>query len=736
MPFVQGVRMKPGSETHRGIERSVPRSSFVRALMLTAMVFILKTSNLQAAAVELKPVGSWPGYVRAPASRMATESYYAYVITGVAQLVIFDISDPRQARQIARYEYEGPSWLEGIAVLGGYLYLATGTVGLQVIDARDPASPHSVGGSDTSGYAEDVFLSGNYAYVADGFAGLQVFDIHEPANPKRVGGADTSGTAEAITVAGNYAYVADREAGLQVIDVSDPTSPRPLGSYFTGGSVWSVAAGGNYAYVLVSKNSTSSLEIIDVSNPVNPSPVSSYRSPSPGTTGVLLGLTASGTFAYLASGRDGLQIVDVGNPASPRRIGACDTRGLAGRVVVSGDYAYLTGGDRGLQIIDIRDPTAPQLLSGYATGGQAQQVVLSGHYAYLADGEAGLQSIDITNLAAPKRVSSLDALGSITHVALSGEYAYVVDVHASTGQKENNLLIVDVSDPTNLKRIVGYYTTTNQLVSVGVSGDFAYAVNFLNDLEIIDVSTPSNPRKVGSVPVACCPFEIILSGDYAYVLSAGGNLRPLWRVTIFDITTPAFPKRVGDYFDADWASNVAIADTYAYVAGYHGIQVLDISQAARPRKVGAYGNPAQGDSAYGIAVSANYAYVARSGFGLLVLEVGNPGNPQRVGSFQTKGFATGVAVAGDHVFVAAGEEGLLIFDSFRQLRLEALAGVGEEPFRFRLTGQPGQSVRLQRSVDLKNWQDWKPVTLGSTPIELPDPDASFTGRRFYRAGVE
>ena len=50
-------------------------------------------------------------------------------------------------------------------------------------------------------------------------------------------------------------------------------------------------------------------------------------------------------------------------------------------------------------------------------------------------------------------------------------------------------------------------------------------------------------------------------------------------------------------------------------------------------------------SAYGVAVSGNYAYVADYGAGLRVVDVSNPANPVEVGYYDTPDCAIGVAVS-------------------------------------------------------------------------------------------
>jgi hypothetical protein len=115
-----------------------------------------------------------------------------------------------------------------------------------------------------------------------------------------------------------------------------------------------------------------------------------------------------------------------------------------------------------------------------------------------------------------------------------------------------------------------------------------------------------------------------------------------------------------------------------------------------------------------------------------VIDVSNPANPQRVGGNLLVD-ARGLIVAGTNVFVAAGYDGLVILDLFRpSLRLEPVSPQ-QGGFRFLLRGDAGLSVRVQRSANLRDWEDWQALTLGATASELSDLDASTNSHRFYRA---
>ena len=86
------------------------------------------------------------------------------------------------------------------------------------------------------------------------------------------------------------------------------------------------------------------------------------------------------------------------------------------------------------------------------------------------------------------------------------------------------------------------------------------------------------------------------------------------------------------------------------------------------------------------------------------------------------------------MFVAAGYDGLMILDLFRpSLRLEPVSPQQPGAFRFLVRGEAGLSVRVQRSANLRDWEDWQTLTLGAIPSELSDLDAGAIPDRFYRA---
>jgi len=51
----------------------------------------------------------------------------------------------------------------------------------------------------------------------------------------------------------------------------------------------------------------------------------------------------------------------------------------------------------------------------------------------------------------------------------------------------------------------------------------------------------------------------------------------------------------------------------------------------------------------------------------------------------------------------------------------------------RVDGPRGVNVRLQRSTNLTDWENWQSVSFGVAPVEFSDSEAASAPRRFFRA---
>ncbi|MBC7116446.1 MAG: hypothetical protein H5T93_05375, partial [Pseudothermotoga sp.] len=58
----------------------------------------------------------------------------------------------------------------------------------------------------------------------------------------------------------------------------------------------------------------------------------------------------------------------------------------------------------------------------------------------------------------------------------------------------------------------------------------------------------------------------------------------------------------------------------------------------------------------------DYAYVADDRYGLVIVDISDPANPQQVGRLDTGGWAEDVVISGDYAYVANWGNGLVIVD--------------------------------------------------------------------------
>jgi hypothetical protein len=115
---------------------------------------------------------------------------------------------------VGRWPY-GPTY--AVAVAGNHAYFGSGTA-LMVADVSTPAAPHVVGSVTLPDFVEGVAVAGGYAYVATYDAGLRVIDVSIPSAPVEVGGFGGPGFVNGVAVSGGSVFVTAWRAGLYIFD--------------------------------------------------------------------------------------------------------------------------------------------------------------------------------------------------------------------------------------------------------------------------------------------------------------------------------------------------------------------------------------------------------------------------------------------------------------------------------------------------------------------------------------
>jgi len=627
---------------------------------------------------------------------------------GLQVVDISSASNPRALGRAAGFDaYD-------VAVTGSHAYLAAGEQGIVTVDIADSLKPKRVATTPISGFAQKISVAGKSCYVLSSAwdatpGGFHIVDLSVPGDPVRIGGVAIP-ARDFCVVSNQVAYLAAETRGIVVVDLTNAANPQTGVELPLDGSVMTVAAGGGYLYAVASTN----LVILDIADPQRPKVVRRQPTQLNGT-----GLRVTDQFAFGLDGSVG-EIFDLSNRTMPVSVGRFWME-YPGRFDASRGHLYLPQWEAGLQVIDLTVPTYPRVVSRFP----AERALLtldaarSRTFSYEIDASeeaAELQVINFENPSAPQKVGSLKLMDLPLATAISGRYLFTIS--------GNGVEVADVGDDTAPRQLSGWPSAGGRIVKAAatISGNFFYGAYTFDDdngrasLECVDISDPSNPKMAGTLTGRWDAWDIAVAKDLAYI--AGGR----FDFHVIDISTRANMKEVSTL--ALNAISVAVGDRHGFVADGNGfIVVLDLLGNVRP-----VANLALRTKQ--VRLLEPFLYAA-SDIGLSVIDVADPANSRLVsgnGSFE----AGAMAVTPSQIFVAGRNE-LLALDQVHLVHLEPLTD-SNKTFTFRLHGIPQTTWKIQRSADLRTWDDWQSVTIQEAPLLLTDPSGSPGGRMFYRAG--
>ena len=414
-----------------------------------------------------------------------------------------------------------------------------------------------------------------------------------------------------------------------------PTNPAPVASFGDGDEVEGTGKSfdrlnspyyittvkidsGMYALV-TSSGGTGGVQIIDITDPANPLPASSFHDDETitvngipktfdklqGARGIATPTIDSKTYVLIAAnGDDGIQIVDITDPANPLPVssfgdgdafdkldGAFD---ITTAKIGSGTYAIATAyHDNGVQIINITDPANPVPVASFVHG---DTVTVNG---------------------SERTFGKLKHPEGITTTTIGSDTYALVAAYQSDGVQ-----IINITDPANpvpassfgdghtvtvngVRKTFGELGGANGITTAKIGPDTYALVTAYDDdgVQIINITDPANPVPAASLDngktVAGKTIDqlggafgidtIAVGSDmYALVASMDGN-----GVQIIDITDPTHPVPAasvgrGDSFDGKTFDELTVprgittaiinANAYALVASFlsDGIQIIDL----------------------------------------------------------------------------------------------------------------------------------------------------------------
>jgi len=324
----------------------------------------------------------------------------------------------------------------------------------------------------------------------------------------------------------------------------------------TGGDAQDVFVEADYAYIADGANG---LVIVDVSNPLSPRFAGSDIPPSGNpsvagvydTAGFASGVAVSGDYAYVADGTNGLVIVDVSDPSAPVEAGSYDTTENAKKAAVKGDYVYLADGLNGLSVVDVSNPALPVRVGGYLTNpSEANDIFVSGNFAYLSDDNSTIHKLNVSNPASPAWEAGVGFDPGLNILGIHGD-----GTHIFAAADDGEIKIVKDSLGWSPDVYVAEYETVTSPKDVFVEGGILYAATGEGGLEIVTVTNPAAPVLFGRYPTYGGGNAVFVTGDYIYMADGTSGLQ------IFFIAFDEDSDGMLDSWEQSWFGDTSQSQT-------------------------------------------------------------------------------------------------------------------------------------------------------------------------------
>lgn len=298
---------------------------------------------------------------------------FAYVTALSSGLFIYNVKDPAHPVKVAEISPTSDIWYRA-RVKGTVLYISSYNEGLLIYDVTRPEAPKRLTAlpkPSVQGWGLILDQDRLYLVSPSPNAEVYIYDISTPTQPalqSRYFVEDSIVGMGQLPIEGvvvnNRLYIGHWRYGLAVADVTDAKKPVSLGSFKYDNATSRPVAVGQIGDRLIAFESSegwgSMIRALDVTDPQHISEVGRYEMGPESTVG---GLTLVGSKLYVAHNQDGLRILEMSNPSTPRQLAYYNTwretdsgrgqaflDGLNGVTVPGDGFIYATETSRGLLV--------------------------------------------------------------------------------------------------------------------------------------------------------------------------------------------------------------------------------------------------------------------------------------------------------------------------------------------------------------------------------------------------
>lgn len=612
-------------------------------------------------------------------------------------LYVADIAKPASPTLLGAAHFPGTG--RQLAVADGIAYVTARANGVFIFDVRGP-EPKLLSHYDCIELATGVEVQGDLLFIAQRQYGVEIVDVSDPAKPVYVSKIKTD-EAQSVDVKGGVMYVGDWNASkLTTIDISNPRHPAILNSHGLRGFGDGVCVDGALLYAstghhdrTVSTSSQTSrpseddpaygtghgLEVFSIKNPRKPKLLGGVKFPkhfySQGYD--MWSPVSGGDVVVCADTFNGVFLVDVKNPRSPRTIGHYPE--LVGGVAVVDDIVYAACPKAGLKVLSApslvkrvsrdrgtpislppqKDEKSSELFRVYRPGGQVWGTDFCGEYTVVAAGAAGVRVVTLSPEI--REVSHVSTEGFAVDVSVAGDHVYVSENTAG-------LSVWRLDDSGQLTFLSRFESERKQAVrQARAYADGSRAViqsgqKFL----ILDITDPAHPTQIAEHKVSILYGDQMsqgtINGRYACVWGHNTGIRWLDFAREGEAINTGIDLTDRYYFSA---GIVPVGEQFLCPTrgGYRLVGALDTDLDAKPvfRFGGHFlGRPTLHENLL-IMTSRLNSKVA-------VVDISNIEAPRLLKEFPTKGNPNTALVGNGALILPDGHNGLLVYDDFCEIQ--------------------------------------------------------------------
>lgn len=186
--------------------------------------------------------------------------------------------------------------------------------------------------------------------------------------------------------------------------------------------------------------------------------------------------------------------------------------GSLARFTILGNYLY-TVDFQTLKVFDITNSVEPRLKKSISVSGGVETIFPLGSRLFLGT-QTGMVIYDIDKEGIPQFVSLYQHITRCDPVVANAQYAYVTlrtsNCRIVTGSASDQLEIIDISDPQNPKQIAIHPLTEPR--GLGLDGNILFVCDSNLGVKIYNVSNPTNIELITELKDIIAHDVIVLNG--------------------------------------------------------------------------------------------------------------------------------------------------------------------------------------------------------------------------------